>query len=99
MNYPAPGLLCTHVLKETRVHPARDQSSAVSIRDCCMLTGKKSVPIQTQRGRRKTFEITMGQVIAEPGTEKSTEWNILPLSGRSYRYTPVHLKADSPNLL
>lgn len=37
-----------HVLKETRVHPAKDQSSVVSTRDCCMLTGKKSVPTARQ---------------------------------------------------
>lgn len=86
-----------HVLKETSVHPAKDQSSVVSTRDCCMLTGKKSVSIQTLQGRRKTFEITMGQVILGPGTEKSTEWKILPLLGRSYRYTSVYLKGDTPN--
>lgn len=40
--HPAP-----HVRKETSVHPAKDQSSAVSKINCCMLTEKKSVPIQT----------------------------------------------------
>lgn len=88
-----------HVLKETSVHPAKDQSSVVSTKDCCMLTGKKSVPIQTLQGRRKTFEITMGPVILGPGTEKSTERKTLRLLGRSYRYTFVYLKGDSPKLL
>jgi len=39
--YSAP-----HVLKEKSVHAAKDQSSVGSTRDCSMLTGKKSVPIQ-----------------------------------------------------
>lgn len=89
--YSAP-----HVFRETSVHPAKDQSSAVSTRDCCMLTGKKSVRIQTLQEREKTFETTMGQVIPGPGTEKSAEGKILTLSNRNYRYISINMKIATP---
>lgn len=65
------------MLKETSTHPAKDQSSAVSTRDCCMLTGQKSAPIQAPQGKRKTSETAKGQVILGPGAERARNGKFL----------------------